>query len=288
MNQPLRGWFFVLLYDILKEKGGNAMKGKKVVKTVLAVLLISGVLFVVDMFLGNPISWGIVSLHSRSYLNTHYPEQNLYVEDIYHDWYSGGGYDVTAASETSPDTRFQLKYNRLGFLEWDGYDFTVASGRQTLSRIHEEYFQMVNAALEPLEIDMACLPGLSTVDEYTGKAYPLAAGIDMRDLTLDGDYDGKSLGAEYGYLSISMYVAPEDLTANYAAKQLLRIKNALDEQKIGFVFVDLFLSVRESKDAYESLGISGITRADLESENLAARLEQMRLEQLDYWYGTEK
>ena len=256
---------------------------KRTWKTVLWVVLIVVTVGVLDLFLGNPISWGIVSLHSRYYLNTHYPEQNLYVEEIYYDWYNGGGYDVTAASKTSRDTRFPLSYNRLGFLTWDGYEDTVASGRQTLSRIHEEYFQTVNAALEPLEIDMACLPGLSAVDEYTGKAYPLAEGIDMRTLELDGEYDVKALGAKYGYLSISMYVVPEDLTVNYAAKQLSRIKKALDEQQIGLVFVDIFLSVRESKDAYESLGINGITIFDLESEDLAARLEQMRLEQLDDW-----
>lgn len=256
---------------------------KGTLKNVLCVLLIVAAMDVIDLFLGNPISWGIVSLHSRYYLNTQYPEQDLYVEEIYHDWYNGGGYDVTAASKISRDTRFQLNYNRLGFLTWDGYEFTVASGRQTLSRIQEEYSQLVNDALDPLEIDMACLTGLSTVDEYTGKAYPLATGIDMGELKLDGDYDGKALGAEYGYLSISMYVAPEDLTVNYAAKQLLRIKNALEAQRIGFVSVDLFLSVRKSKDAYDSLGINGITPADLEAEDPAARLEQMRLEQQDYW-----
>ena len=263
------------------------MKKKGTWKTVLWVILLVGIADVADLFLGNPIAWGIVSLHSRHYLQAEYPGEALYVEDIYHDWYNGGGYDVTAASKTSRDTRFQLAYNRLGFLEWDGYDFTVASGRQTLSRIQEEYSRMVNAALEPMETDMACLPGLSVVDEYTGKAGPLEQGIDMTRLEPDKDYDVAQLGAQYGYLSISMYVQPEQLTAEYAAEQLLQMKKLLDEADIGFVFVDLFMTVSESKDADAGLGINGITPADLETEDPASRLRQMREEQRDYWYGTK-
>lgn len=260
---------------------------KKRLKTILVAVMAAVFVYVLDIFVGNPISWGIVKLHSRQYLNKTYPGQEIQVVDIYQDWYNGGGYRVTAASEVSRDTRFHLHYNRLGMLEWDGYAFAVESGRSTLSRLYEEYEKTVHKALEDWETDYACLPGLSVIDEHTGQGSVLPAGIDMSRLELDGEYDVLAMGAEYGYLSLSLYVQPEELTADHAAALLLGMKKRLDDANVGFVAVDLFMTVSESKDPYQSLGINGITRADLEAEDPAARLDQMRLEQLDYWHGTK-
>lgn len=268
------------------------MKGKSTVKIGLLVVFLSVALYIGDMFLGNPISYGIVKWHSQRYLQETYPQWDLRVDSIYHDWYSGGGYDVRVVSDTSRDTRFELAYGRLGNLHWDGYEMMVASGRSTLSRLYDEYDALVADALKGVYDSNGRKAGLYVVDEYTGEPGPLTVGLDMVDLglnmaelELDRDYDMAALGAEYGYLDVCLYVAEEELNTQAAAGRLLEIKNAMEQAEVGFVAIDLFMTVENTKDSSQSLGIKGITPADLEAENVPARLEEMRLEQLAYWNG---
>lgn len=261
------------------------MKGKNAVKIGLLVVFLSVALNIGDIFLGNPLSYGIVKWHSQRYLQETYPQWDLRVDSIYHDWYSGGGYDVRVVSDTSRDTRFELAYGRLGKLHWDGYEMMVASGRSTLSRLYEEYDALVADALKGVYDSKGRKAGLSVVDEYTGKPGPLPVGIDMTELELDRDYDVAALGITYGYLDVSLYVAEEDLNTEAAAQRLLAIKRAMDAAGVGYAQIDLFMAVEDSKDPNASLGIHSITPADLEAEDVAARLEDMRLEQLDYWNG---
>lgn len=261
------------------------MIGKNTVKIGLLVVFLSVALYIGDMFLGNPISYGIVKWHSQRYLQETYPQWDLRVASIYHDWYSGGGYDVRVVSDTSRDTRFELAYGRLGKLHWDGYEMMVASGRSTLSRLYDEYDALVADALKGIYDSKGRKAGLYVMDEYTGEPGPLTVGLDMAELELDRDYDVAALGAEYGYLDVCLYVAEEELNTQVAAGRLLEIKNAMEQAEVGFVAIDLFMTVENTKDSSQSLGIKGITPADLEAEDVAARLEEMRLEQLDYWNG---
>lgn len=259
------------------------MKATKILKITLLVTVITGILYVGDMFLGNPVSYGIVKWHSQKYLQEAYPNLDLRVNSIYHDWYNGGGYDVRVVSDTSRDTRFELIYGRLGQLRWDGYGYTVASGRATLSRLYEEYDALVTEALSEVPGEHIYHPGLSTIDAYTGTPVPLSVGIDMAALRLDGVYDVAAMGADYGYITLSSYVTEETLTVEHATEQLLQVKAALEKAGVGVYAIDLFMIVQDTKDPNRSIGINGITMADLETENVAARLEEMRLEQFDDW-----
>lgn len=264
------------------------MKGKKTVKIGLLVVFLSVALNIGDIFLGNPISYGIVKWHSRNYLQQAYPGWNLRVESIYHDWYSGGGYDVRVVSDTSRDTRFELAYGRLGKLRWDGYEMMVASGRSTLSRLYDEYDNLVAEALEGVYDSRGRKAGLSVVDEYTGKPGPLPVGIDMTQLELDKDYDIAALGMQYGYLDVSLYVAAENLNTEVAAQRLLEIKGAMEAAEVGYAQINLFMTVEDGKKPDASIGIHSITPADLATENVSARLEEMRLDQLSYWNGPKE
>ncbi|MBR1972295.1 MAG: hypothetical protein IKA16_02515 [Oscillospiraceae bacterium] len=261
------------------------MKGKSTVKIGLLVVFLSVALYIGDMFLGNPISYGIVKWHSQRYLQETYPQWDLRVDSIYHDWYSGGGYNVRVVSDTSRDTRFELAYGRLGKLHWDGYEMMVASGRSTLSRLYDEYDALVADALKGVYDSKGRKAGLYVVDEYTGEPGLLSVGIDMAQLELDADYDVAALGTQYGYLDVSLYVAAEDLNTEVAAQRLLEIKRAMETAGVGYARIDLFMTVEDGKDPNASLGIHSITPADLEAENVPARLEEVRLEQLDYWNG---
>lgn len=245
----------------------------KKVKIILLILLTCGLLYVGDMFLGNPVSYLMVKHHSQKYLQETYPAAlQLQPGKIYHDWYNGGGYDIQVTSLVSRDTRFSLSYDRLGRLSWDGYDLFVASGNSTLTRLYEEYAALTEAALEPVIGENICKASLSTIDHYTGQPVPLPRGIDPKELVLDAEYDVAQLGREYGYLSLNLFDTP--VSAETAAAHLTAIKDALDQAGVGFASVDLFLMEQDSRNPENSLLIEGISYGDLCAEDLPQRLRE--------------
>ena len=245
----------------------------KKVKIFLIVLLACGLLYVGDMFLGNPISYLMVKQHSREYIREKYPaELQLQLGDIYHDWYNGGGYDIEVTSPVSQDTRFSLSYDRLGRLNWDSYEMSVASGNSTLSRLYTEYAVLVDAALGDMIGNNICKPSLSAIDIYSGEPVPLPQGIDQAALVLDAEYDVAVLGKEYGYLSLDIYDTAENISVEKAAEYLLKIKTAMDEAEVGFYSIDLFMIEQDTKDSEKSLLLNGITYEDLNAENVISRL----------------
>lgn len=251
------------------------MNRKKCVRNVLLLILIAALLYVGDMFLGNPISYFRVKRHAEQYLEQAYPGQlQLQMDDIYYDWYNGGGYEIDVTSPVSRDTRFQLRYDRLGGFIQDTYEMYVASGNATLSRLYCEYAVLVDAALEEIVGNNICKPSLSAVDIYTGKPVPLPQGIDPAALTIDGEYDVAQLGWEYGYLDVSIYEEAGNVTIEKAAEYLLSIKVAMKEAGIGFSGIALYLSEKDTKDYRNSLSFEMIPYADLEAEDLAEHLKR--------------
>jgi len=251
------------------------MKSKQLGKRLLLILLAAAVLYVGDMFLGNPISRFRVKQHSERYLEGAYPGQlQLQMGELYYDWYSGGGYEIRVISPVSRDVHFLLRYDRLGNFVQDTYDLAVASGNNTLTRLNEEYEVAVRNALRDVPGDADWKTGLSARDPYNGKNVPLDQGLVPGELTLNGAYDVALLGWDYGYLSMILWVSPEELTLEKAADYLLAVKRVMEETGVGFAGVELFLTVRESHDPYDSLALRMVTREDLEADNLPQFLQQ--------------
>lgn len=242
---------------------------KKKVLAVLAVLLAAALLYVGDMFLGNPVSRLLVKSHSEKYLREQYPEElQLELGDIYHDWYSGGGYEIDVSSPVSEDTAFTLHYDRLGRFSQDTYEMHVSSGNTTLVRLEQEYEAQVSDALTGLWDNVIWKSGLSALSPYSGEPVPLAVGIDPAQLILDGEYDVAQLGNVYGYLSINIYEASQPITSETAADYLRELKEAMEEAGVGFVELEVFLIRENTKLPEESLYLEKVTREDLEGEEL--------------------
>ena len=118
------------------------------------------------------------------------------------------------------------------------------------------------------------MTGLSALDPYSGQSVPLERGIDPKQLTVNKQYDVAALGQDYGYLVLSLWVTPEELTLEMAADYLLAVKSAMEEAGVGFAGVELFLTVMESDDPWQSLALNMLTYEDLEAENLSDYLKQ--------------
>lgn len=255
------------------------MNRKRIMRNTLLVLLSIALLYVGDLFLGNPISCLRVKHHAQAYLEGTYPGQlQLQMDEIYYDWYSGGAYEIDVTSPVSRDTRFQLRYDRLGNFVQDTYDLAVASGNNTLSRLLAEYEAAILNALREVSGDDRIMTGLSALDPYSGQSVPLEQGIDPKKLILNETYDVAALGWDYGYLVLTLWVTPEELTLEKAADYLLAVKNALEEAGVGFAGVELFLTVGESSDSWQLLALNMLTYEDLEAENLSDYLKQFVVE----------
>lgn len=232
---------------------------KKPVLIVLLILLAAGLLYVGDMFWGNPISRVRVERHSGGYIQENYPAGlQLQLGDIYYDWYSGGGYDIRVTSPVSQDTQFTLRYNRLGTLIQDTYEMNVASGNMTHSRLNGEYAVMVNAVITDG----------TGVDQWSPNLETLAPS----ELVPDGQYDVSALGKEHGWIRLYIYDTEDNITMEKAAEYLLGVKTTLEEAGVGFCGFHLYLAT-ETYD--KALSLDNIAAADLEQEDVAARLTEI-------------
>lgn len=242
---------------------------KKKVLAVLVVMLAAALLYVGDMFLGNPVSRFLVKVHSQKYIRETYPQElHLKMSEIYYDWYSGGAYEIKVSSEVSEDTHFTLRYNRLGLLAQDTYEIYVASGDSTLTRLHREYEEQVSKALEGLWDNVIWKSGLSALSPYSGKPVPLEIGIDPGQLTLDGEYDVAQLGNIYGYLSIDIYEDTQPITVETAAEYLRELNEAMKKAGVGFVELEVFMIRDNTQSPEHSLYLAEVTQEDLEAEEL--------------------
>ena len=242
---------------------------KKKVLIVLSVLLAAGVLYVGDMFLGNPVSRLLVKVHSEKYIRETYPQElHLKMSEIYYDWYSGVAYEIDVRSPVSGDTEFTLHYDRLGRLTQDTYEMYVASGNATLVRLMEAYDAQVSRALAGLWDNVTVISGLSSLSPYNGEPVPLDIGIDPAQLVLDGEYDASQLGNVYGYLDINIYEPTKPITVETVAEYLGELKDAMEEAGVGFVELEVFLIRENTKVPEESLYLEKVTREDLDAEEL--------------------
>jgi hypothetical protein len=125
------------------------MKRNKVLKiltVILALVLISGVLFITNVFVGNPVSAKIAEKAIRNYINEKYSSLDLELEKPIYDPKSGS-YIAWAKSKTSIDTKFSINY-RNGEIYHDSYEFDVLHMHNTLRRLEDEYTYIAGQILE--------------------------------------------------------------------------------------------------------------------------------------------
>lgn len=108
----------------------------KVIAAVIAVVLIGGLLFFANAFLGNPISAMIANRAIEKYVDENYSHLDLEVEKVIYN-FKDGSYMARARSKTSIDTKFAIYY-RSGDIR-DYYESNVLGKFNTLQRLSDEY-----------------------------------------------------------------------------------------------------------------------------------------------------
>lgn len=109
----------------------------KVFAGMLALALICTMLFVMNAFIGNPISAMMADSSIKQYANQNYSFLDLEIEKASYN-FKYGSYMAMAKSKTSIDTRFAIYY-RDGKVQRDDYESYVLGMFNTLQRLSDEY-----------------------------------------------------------------------------------------------------------------------------------------------------
>ena len=263
-------------------------KISKIIAIISGILLILGLLYVANAFVGNPISKMIVTKNAVKYIEETYINTDYYVDKVTYS-FKTGGYYANIKSPSSEDTYFSVSYNMLGDIGYDRFPTRVADGFNTWERINSQYRKVTDDIIAniPYESDIA-FGEIETIDK--GNSI-LNFGLDMSELELDKNYDIAKLGSEYGNITIYVYV--EEVTAEKAREVLLEIKNEFEKENQSFYAIDLVLRNSQKKELKDwqdedSIRMEGILYTDIVEDGLLEKIETVIIETKKYYDEMDK
>ena len=240
----------------------------KIIVVVVATLLIVGLIFITNAFVGNPISKMVVKNNAKEYIETNYKETDYYIDRIGYD-FKTSGYYANIKSPSSKDTYFSLTFGILGNFWRDSFSTRVTDGFNTWNRINNEYRTLVDEIIVNLPYETDINYGeLKTL--YKGNDL-INFGLDMSSLELDKVYDIKELGGKYG--KVVLYVYADEVTPEKASEVLLEVKNQFDEKNQEFYAIDLVLGLPKNNDIKdwqdtEKINLESYLYSDIVEEDL--------------------
>lgn len=206
-------------------------------KILLAVVLLSvvgAIAWGVSEFYGNPVCAAIAKASAERHLQEAYPGESFTLGDAIYN-FKFDEYSVMAQSTVSADTRFRVYADKLGRFTSDSRAEYVENGRNTYDRFNDAYAARVDEVLTapafPWEVSVinASLP---MSDEH-------ANGVDMATLPLDAEADYAPIAARCGHLYLFLH--SDEVTAEEAARILLKARELLDAAQVPFADLDLIL-----------------------------------------------
>lgn len=90
-------------------------------KRIILSIFIVIILFVINLFFGNPISKFIVNNSADKYIKENYGNLNLERDKIFYN-FKDGYYNIRLQDKDSIDTKFVLSYDGFGRLKFDNFD----------------------------------------------------------------------------------------------------------------------------------------------------------------------
>ncbi|MBD8068768.1 hypothetical protein [Bacillus sp. PS06] len=109
----------------------------KILAGTIAILLIAGLLFITNAFVGNPVSAALANKAIKQYVEMNYSHLDLDIPKSSYN-FKDGTYSSRVKSKSSMDTKFSIYY-RSGKVQWDDYDGYVLNKFNTLERLSSEY-----------------------------------------------------------------------------------------------------------------------------------------------------
>jgi len=250
---------------------------KKIWLPILSAALLTAVALLLNNMYGNPISKSKAQKAAENYLAEAYPGQSLAVEQVQYQMKSGG-YDLSVRAPGSADIHFTVCVKPGGKVVYDTYGEEVLSGENTAGRLCAAYAELAVPTLKGLNLEYS----IPFVDAYievmpaeeSPYEQPAEFALPREELTLDAQYDIKSLAGRAGVIVVT--ATSETVTAERAAQLLLAIRQAMDEASIPFRAVTVTLRLppddtgapnQEGEIVLENFPYDQLTQ-----ENLAQRI----------------
>lgn len=260
----------------------------KVLAGITACVIIFGILWFANGFMGNPISKLLAKNAAKKYIAENYKNRDFIIDDVTYN-FKISGYHANISSPSSVDTHFTLSVSMFGQVKYDSYS-NVTKKYNTYMRIEEEYRQIVDEVFSadnfPLtsHIDFGTLKEIEDIemDERDRPAY----GIQIKDLEVDKQYNVRELGKTAG--QIIFYAEDEEISYAKASEILLILKEVLDKEGVPFYAIDFVLEKprgEETKtyDADEAIRIEGFLYSDIVEEGLSKRIEDAHKKLMEYY-----
>lgn len=175
----------------------------KILAGMIAVILIGGILFITNAFVGNPLSAMMANKAIKQYVNQNYSHLDIETEKVIYN-FKDGSYMARAKSKTSIDTRFTIYY-RDGKVYRDSYQDYVLGMFNTLDRLSGEYSRIAQTIIAKElgyeknttrvmydKSEYENLNDLLELDMKFDKSLPIKAEVTMRIDLKDNSLEGIS------------------------------------------------------------------------------------------------
>lgn len=267
-----------LLRIAFRKGEGGVHNIKKMAALLLAAALIVGIGWVGNEVFGNPVSEHLAEKAAQQYLEDNFKDPELFIEDVSYAS-SSSTYRVEVRSDTSMDTYFEIVYRDGTFL-YDTYEERVLNRGNTADRLDRAYRELTDSVLNPLANTYSVHIAYGTIE------------CDAETLELDGQYDLKELGAQSGYLHIT--IRDDVVSEERAGEILLDIKERMDTAGICFSAIDFSLWYPRASDDPElwsagsdeertEIKVIGFRYEDIREEGLTDRVREANEEAAAYY-----
>lgn len=229
----------------------------KILSGVVAIALISGILFVTNSFVGNPISKTMANKAIEKYVEGKYSFLDLEIGKASYN-FKDGSYMAIAKSKTSIDTKFAIYY-RDGKVYRDNYEMYVLGMFNTLQRLSNEY----SIIAKDIVAKKLGYENNTTMVMFDKNEYENAKDI----LELDMKFD-KTLPMD---AEVAIRLDLSDNSLESIAKVLVDAHRAFVENDCCFNKYSFY-----SENNGMSVMVNEVTPDDIESGELVSRLEKAK------------
>lgn len=266
------------------------MKGKKIKKliaSIISILLISVIVFFFNAIFGNPVSKMAAEKTAQKHIAQAYPDSDYKVENAYFDFKSTN-YNVNIISPSSIDSKFTLICDMMGNLLADSYKDSVIERGNTSLRIGFAYREAADAVFEsnrfPFETHISFGDIEFVPAQYKNDPSIPEYALISNELTLDMDFDVNDFGKKAGHLTV--YAYDKTVTSERLAEMLIDLRSVFDESELSFYAVDFVLEYPQNEDGTQKEGrveVMGFLYKDIYEKDLVERVEKSNEKAIEYY-----
>lgn len=255
------------------------MKNKilKLAALVVALVLIAGLGWFANGLVGNPLSKLLATKAAENYISEKFPETDFILDRVIFS-FKDTSYHAYIVSPSSQDSSFSLTINMSGKIRYDSYADNVLTGWNTANRLGMAYREAVDKVLEssssPYDYNI-CFGDLEFIPaEYKEQPDVPSYAIVTNELTLDGIYDIRELGAKAGKLTI--YIYDDTVSIERLSEIILDIRKQLDNAGVAFYIMDCILEYPKPESGLRQEGrveVMNFLYADIYEEGMLQRVQ---------------